>query len=81
VDVFGWNPSPPIKADLTFYVDARGGQVKIEGQVTPFPAFEAYISVNDRPAQILLQKMPVPEKSPWDLYGGPTEKIYKVVSF
>jgi hypothetical protein len=70
----GLNPSPPFAVDLTIQLYPTQW-VKIEGRVNQFPAFEAYISVNDRPAQPIFQKGPVPEKSPWDLYLGPTERV------
>ena len=81
VDVLGFDPSPHIKADLSVNVDMQSRRVQISGRVTQFPAFEAYASVNDGPAQAVFRKKPVTNKSPWDLYLGPTEPVSGVRAF
>ena len=75
VDVLGFDPSPHIKADLSVNVNTQSRRLQISGRVTQFPAFEAYASVNGGPAQAVFRKTPVSNKSPWDLYLGPTEPV------
>lgn len=81
VEFLGFDPAPHIKADLLIKVDSRTRRVQISGKVTQFPAFEAYASVNDGPVQALFRKMPVANKSPWDLYLGPTEPVSGTYAF
>jgi hypothetical protein len=51
--------SPDIDMLGTLSIDRDAGQVRFRGAVDNFPAFEAYVSFNDGPAQMLFQRDPV----------------------
>jgi hypothetical protein len=75
------NPAPYIDYEGTLYIDTEQRTVTFEGLVDEFPAFEMYVSVNNRPGKRLFTLFPEPGKSPVDLFGPAYRQVNGAVRF
>jgi hypothetical protein len=64
--------SPDIDYEGTFAVDVTARTVNFDGKIDSFPAFEAYAAADGASGVTLFNTMPLPGKTPGDLFGGAT---------
>jgi hypothetical protein len=53
-------------------VDVTARTVNFDGKIDSFPAFEAYAAADGASGVTLFNTMPLPGKTPGDLFGGAT---------
>ena len=69
----GWMGTPAIDFELELsFSEGFNELLRCQFWMDSFPAYEAYISVNGRPAIPLLQQLPALGTSPWNLYNNPS---------
>ncbi|WP_373539327.1 hypothetical protein [Chamaesiphon sp.] len=85
VDLAANNPcffgSPDIDVKGEIIVDFVAEKISFAGKVEPFPAFEAYVAIDSNRVQALFQILPLPGKTPADLFGPPNRPIAGSVPF
>jgi hypothetical protein len=65
--------SPDIDYEGTITIDLRDRSIEFIGKVDPFPAFEAYATINNGAGVTMFQINPKAGKTPWNLFGPPSE--------
>ena len=64
------SPYIDYKGTLTINISTRS--VAFDGLIEPFPAFEMYATANDGSGNPLFRIGPLPDTTPWNLFGGAT---------
>lgn len=67
--------SPDIDYFGTVTIDVSTGQVRFDGKVDEFPAYEMYAAANGGAGKMMFTLMPDPGKDPGDLPGGANRPI------
>jgi hypothetical protein len=74
----GVNFSPPIKMHFKFFVKTKDNgdiDVSLKGKTSQFPAFEAYIQINQEAPITLFRSTPQKGKTPFHLLYGASETV------
>ena len=67
--------SPDIDYKGTITIDLAARSIEFDGKIDAFPAFEAYATINDGAGVTMFQQLPKAGKTPFNLFGGPSESI------
>jgi hypothetical protein len=73
-------PSPYINMQGTITIDIGARSVEFDGLVEPFPAFEAYATINHGTPVTLFAVDPLPGNTPWNLLFGANRTVFCRVS-